>query len=199
MCGRTQDVHEDSIGGNTRQRATSVDLWLASKLLYTRAGPAVQSREPAPSLDDIVITPLLAERWAPARDIVVEHEALVDLIAHAASEPTRLLGRLVDLARHLCHAGSAGVSLLEPAAEPEDGIFRWVAMSGAYKEYAGGTTPQSFSPCGVCLSRGAAQLYRHPARLFTYLSQASPPIVEGLVLPLRSEAGPTGHDLDRVS
>ena len=152
----------------------------------------MQFAKPAPSLDDILITPLLAERSAPPRDIVAEHEALADLIGHAANEPSRLLQHLVDLAVRLCHAGSAGVSLLEPAAESAQGVFRWVAMSGAYREYVGGTTPESFSPCGVCLDRDTAQLYRYPARLFTYLAEASPPIVEGLVLPLRSEAGPLG-------
>ena len=152
----------------------------------------MQSAEPAASLDDILITPLLAERGAPSRDIVAEHEALTDLIGHGATESSRLLQHLVDLAVRLCHAGSAGVSLLEPAAEPGQGLFRWVAMSGAYREYVGGTTPESFSPCGVCLNRGTAQLYRYPERLFTYLAEASPPIVEGLVLPLRSEAGPLG-------
>lgn len=152
----------------------------------------MQSTEPAASLDDIVITPVLAERRAPPRDIVAEHEALTDLIGHAAIDPSRLLPRLVDLAVRLCHAGSAGVSLLEPAAESAQGVFRWVAMAGAYREYVGGTTPESFSPCGVCLDRGSPQLYRYPSRLFTYLAAASPPIVEGLVLPLRSEAGPLG-------
>jgi two-component system CheB/CheR fusion protein len=42
------------------------------------------------------------------------------------------------------------------------------------------------------MTRGTAQLYRYPARLYTYLSEASPPIVEGLVLPLRSASGPLG-------
>ena len=151
----------------------------------------MQFSEPAVLLDDIVITPRLAERSAPPRNILAEHEALTDLIGRAATAPSGLLQRLVDHAVDLCHAGSAGVSLLEPAAE-QDGVFRWVALAGAYRHYVGGTTPQSFSPCGSCLARGTPQLYRYPARLFTYLSEATPPIVEGLVLPLRSEAGPLG-------
>lgn len=148
--------------------------------------------EPPVTLADILITPFLDQRVSPPRDITAEHEALVGLVGQAATEPSRLLSRLVDLAVELCHAGSAGVSLLEPSTEPGRGVFRWVALSGAYREFVGGTTPESFSPCGTCLSRGSPQLYRYPARLYTYLSEASPPIVEGLVLPLRSEAGPLG-------
>ncbi|MEO5821419.1 MAG: ATP-binding protein [Vicinamibacteraceae bacterium] len=144
------------------------------------------------ALDAIVITPTLFERVAPPRDLAVEHGALTDLISQAATQSSQLLAHLVDLAVRLCNAGSAGVSLLEPAAEPGEGVFRWVAMAGAYREYVGGTTPESFSPCGVCLTRGAPQLYHHPARVFTYLAEATPPIVEGLVIPLRSEAGPLG-------
>jgi signal transduction histidine kinase/ActR/RegA family two-component response regulator len=147
--------------------------------------------QPSASLEDIVITPLLTTRAAPPRDIAAEHTALNDLIRHAAICADSLLPRLVELAVQLCDAGSAGVSLLE-RSNTGDGVFRWVAMAGAYREYVGGTTPESFSPCGTCLARGTAQLYHYPARLFTYLSQAAPPIVEGLVLPLQSEGGPLG-------
>ena len=144
------------------------------------------------ALDAVVVTPFLLERAAPRRDIAAEHAALTQLIRQAAVDSSQLLARLVELAVELCDAGSAGVSLLEPAAESGHGVFRWTAMAGAYREYVGGTTPERFSPCGVCLTRGGAQLYRHPARVFTYLAEATPPIVEGLVIPLRSEAGPLG-------
>lgn len=150
---------------------------------------------PAPSatLDDILITPLLAQRAIPARDIVAEHAALTDLIGETAGESPHLLQRLVDLAVELCDAGSAGVSLLESApADTSQGVFRWVAMSGLYHKYEGGTTPEGFSPCGTCLSRGTPQLYREPARLYTYLDEATPPIVEGLVIPLRSRGASLG-------
>ncbi|MBA2301684.1 MAG: GAF domain-containing sensor histidine kinase, partial [Acidobacteria bacterium] len=148
--------------------------------------------EPATSLDDIVRTALLLERHSPPRDIGAEHEALIDLIGQAATAPSLLLQRLVDLAVELCDAGSAGVSLLEPGLQPGKGLFRWVAMAGEYRGYAGRVTPEGFSPCGACLTLGTAQLYLYPARLFTYLAEAAPPIVEGLVIPLRSEAGPLG-------
>jgi signal transduction histidine kinase/CheY-like chemotaxis protein len=143
-------------------------------------------------LDDILITPLLMARPAPSRDVAAELAALTNLIACAATDPAQLLPRVVELAVNLCRAGSAGVSLLEPHTASTEGAFRWVAMAGKYREYVGGSTPEAFSPCGTCLLLGASQLYRYPAKRFTYLSQAHPPIVEGLVLPLRSASGPMG-------
>lgn len=84
-----------------------------------RAESALQIFEPAVSLDDVLQTPLLTRRRAPARDIVAEHRALTDLISSAAIAPIRLLPRLVELGVELCHAGSAGVSLLEPGSGPQ--------------------------------------------------------------------------------
>ena len=138
------------------------------------------------TLDDIIITPALSRRSASRLDPSVELAALKDLVHHFATEPAGLLQRLVEIAVDRCEVGSAGVSLLEPGPRDGEGIFRWVAMAGAYRDYVGGTTPESFSPCGTCLARGAAQLYDRPARLFTYLARTTPEIIEGLVVPLRS-------------
>jgi signal transduction histidine kinase len=55
----------------------------------------------------------------------------------------------------------------------------------------GGTTPRQFSPCGLCLDRDSAILVCRPARLFEYFDAASPPIVEGLIVPLRDARGRT--------
>ena len=142
------------------------------------------------SLDDILITSALYERQPPPSDPALELAALKDLVHQFAVDPGALLQRLVDVALELCGAGTSGVSLLEPGTSPGQGLFRWVALGGAYRQYAGGTTPEAFSPCGVCLQRGTAQLYAYPARVFTYLSAAHPEIVEGLVVPLRSGLDP---------
>jgi len=157
-----------------------------------RASARVSTTDPAASLDAIICTSQLLERVASRRDIPAEHAALMDLVGQFATESALPLQRLVDLAVELCKAGSAGVSLLEPGSAPGNGLFRWAAMAGEYRGYVGGTTPEGSSPCGTCLALGTPQLYRYPARLFTYLSQATPPIVEGLVIPLRSGAGPLG-------
>ena len=102
-----------------------------------------------------------------------------------------MLKNLVAIARNLCQAGTAGVSLLEMTANGEE-IFRWVALAGKLEAYAQGTAPGKFSPCGVCLDRQAPQLYSYPERYFTYFQQIQPPIVEGLVIPLDRANQPLG-------
>ena len=159
------------------------------------------------TLDDIIITPALSHRLSSRLDPSVELAALKDLVHHFTIEPAGLLQRLVEIAVDRCEAGSAGVSLLESGPREGEGIFRWVAMAGAYRPYVGGTTPESFSPCGTCLARGAAQLYDRPARLFTYLAETTPEIIEGLVVPLRSAFKPAvigtiwivSHDVKQIT
>ncbi len=146
---------------------------------------------PGCALGEVLITDQLATRPEPPRDFAAENAAFVELARQMASDPSRLLKCLAELATTLCHAGSAGVSLLEPGT-PGHRLFRWVALSGEYAGYVGGTTPEAFSPCGETLTRKAAQLYAAPARHFTYLGSATPPIVEGLVIPLRGDAGKLG-------
>ncbi|HMB95640.1 MAG TPA: PAS domain S-box protein [Tepidisphaeraceae bacterium] len=136
----------------------------------------------AVSLQTILITNQLRSRSAPAADLQAENIALHALADAMASGPEKSLQALVDSALNLCRAGSAGVSILDEQAD----IFRWVAMSGAYAGYVGGTTPAKFSPCGTCLERNAPQLYDRPARYFSYFQKAAPEIVEGLVIPFRS-------------
>lgn len=145
----------------------------------------------SPTIDDILVTDRLWTRPAAVHDVTAEHAALVELAALVSalsdnrqeSASRSLLARLVALARELCGAGSAGVSLLEMGAA--EAQLRWVALAGAYSSLVGGTVPGDFSPCGECLRRDAIQLYEHPARVFPYLSSVSPPIVECLVVPLR--------------
>lgn len=148
-----------------------------------------------PTIDDILVTEQLWTRPAAVHDVAAEHAALVELatLVSALSDNRResaarsLLARLVALARELCDAGSAGVSLLETRAEtsPAEHEFRWVALAGAYSSFVGEAVPGGFSPCGDCLRRDAIQLYERPARVFTYLSDVSPPVFECLVVPLR--------------
>jgi hypothetical protein len=68
-------------------------------------------------------------------------------------------------------------------------LFRWTALAGEFGPYVGGTTPRHFSPCGLCLDRNTAILISRPARLFEYFNEASAPIVEGLIVPLRDARG----------
>ncbi|MBD3885685.1 PAS domain S-box protein [Phormidium tenue FACHB-886] len=138
---------------------------------------------PYVSLDDILITQALAERSPRTPDLQSETQALHLLARQLAEQSQTMLKTLVTVAKDLCQAGAAGVSLLEVSPNGEE-LFRWAALAGTLANYEGRTTSKSFSPCGVCLDRQAPQLYLYPDRYFTYLQQAKPPIVEGLVIPL---------------
>lgn len=137
------------------------------------------------TLDDILLTEELSRRSPSPPNWQAEVRAMQTLAAQMARNSETLLQSLVDVALELCQAGTAGVSLLETPPEGEE-VFCWNVLAGQLAEFVGGTVPRNFSPCGVCLDRGAPQLYSHPERYFTYL-QAKTPIVEGLVLPLIAE------------
>jgi signal transduction histidine kinase len=88
--------------------------------------------------------------------------------------------------------------------EHGESLFRWTALAGEFAPFIGGTSPRHFSPCGLCLDRDEAILVSRPGRLFEYFNEASAPIIEGLVLPLRDAEGrPVGtiwivaHDEER--
>jgi CheY-like chemotaxis protein len=108
-------------------------------------------------------------------------QALENLARGLATSPRRVLQKLSDAALELCHAHSAGISLLE--AEGERQIFRWHAVSGQWASYLWATMPREFSPCGTVLDRQAAQLMILPERHFTPLLQVSPKVHEVLLIP----------------
>jgi two-component sensor histidine kinase len=134
--------------------------------------------------DDLLVTPLLYRRPARPAHLGAELDAYRELSSLMAVDPRLAIERFVELALELCPAaGSAGLSELttDDAGEP---IFRWTAMSGAFKPYLGGATPRGFSPCGLCLDQHHTILVDRPARIFAYFEDADPAIVEGLIVPL---------------
>lgn len=135
------------------------------------------------TVDDIIATHELDGRPPRSANYLAENRMLRMIGACLGKPPQKILDRLVASARTLCRAGSAGLSLIDKDARGAK-VFRWVAMAGAYREFVGGTTPLDFSPCGTCLDRGTAQLYRNPARYFKYLGGVKPSIFEGLVIPI---------------
>jgi CheY-like chemotaxis protein len=108
-------------------------------------------------------------------------QALANLARELAASPRRVLQKLSDTALELCHAHSAGISLLE--AENGRQIFRWHAVSGQWASYLWTTMPRAFSPCGTVLDRKAAQLMILPERHFTPLLQVTPKVHEALLIP----------------
>jgi len=153
--------------------------------------------------DELLITEALHKRPARQRDLAREIAAINDLARGMVRRPDALQRRFVELALDLCRAGSAGISMLE---EEERGasLFRWTALAGEFAPFIGGTSPRHFSPCGLCIDQDKAILVSRPARLFEYFNEASAPIIEGLVVPLRDAEGrPVGtiwivaHDEER--
>lgn len=152
----------------------------------------MSSEEPKQiGLEDIVITEELYLRSPKTPNLQAENQALHTLARQLAQAPQAMLKTLVSVARELCEAGTAGISLLE-ISNCGKSIYRWVALAGVLEQYEQGTTPGSFSPCGVCLELRAPQLYLYPERYFTYFQQAQPAIVEGLVIPLVIDEQPLG-------
>ncbi len=142
------------------------------------------------SLDDILITENLSSRPQRLPRAASENKALRTLAAVMATAPQELPDTLLNYALELCNADTAGLSLLETTATGEV-IFRWTNLAGLLKGSIGGFTPRNFSPCGVVLDRGSAQLFSHPERLFQYFAAAGVPFVEALVVPLSGD-NPSG-------
>ena len=148
--------------------------------------PSILSPFPNASLEEVVITERLSSRPQRLPRLASENKALRTLATVMANAPEELVDTLLAFALELCNAGTAGLSLLEttPAGEV---IFRWTNLAGVLKGSVGGFTPRDFSPCGVVLDRGSAQLFSHPERRFQYFAAAGVPFVEALVVPLSGE------------
>jgi len=134
-------------------------------------------------VDDVVITSELERRPSRAPDFEAENQALASLAEAMESDPETVLQQLAQVAMNLTNSESAGISLLEPGAV--EGVFRWAATAGAWAPYAGGTMPRGESPCGEVIARESLLLVANPDRAFPALSQADPPIHEGLLAPFQ--------------
>jgi len=105
-----------------------------------------------------------------------------------ASNPSSAQPCVLEIARDLCHADTAGVSLLQ--AERADGMtVRWKLVRGALAAYEGIDTTHTNSPCGLCLDAGATILVSRPARAFAWLEGVHPPMIETLIVPLQDDTG----------
>ncbi len=89
----------------------------------------------------------------------------------------------------LCDAGSAGVSLAETTEEGSQ--FRWIALSGKWARFRGGTMPIDASPCGMVIERNAALLFSNPERHFPE-ANVDPLVCEVLLVPFVLDGKPAG-------
>ncbi len=138
---------------------------------------------PSISLDDVLITTELRRRVSRRSHLGGAASALQELAQQVEKRPADVLPSFVEIARKLCKAGSAGVSVYEP--QPDNaGIFRWHALTGKAAPFGGETTPRDFSPCGICLDKAEAILMDRPGRLYDWLNLPNLPVAEALLVPL---------------
>jgi signal transduction histidine kinase len=151
------------------------------------AKPTFENASPV-SLDAVISTSELTSRPSRPADYQAESAAMIELAQEMVASPDGVLRKLAETALTLCHAGSSGVSLLEP-----DGAhFHWPAITGAWAPHVGGGTPREFGPCGTVLDRNAPQLMRHPERHFRYLAAVTPGIEEALLIPFYNDGKAVG-------
>ena len=112
-----------------------------------------------------------------------ESVALRRLSRLFAEKPEAVLQELVDIAVTLCGADSAGISL----EEPEQGTFRWISVSGSFRQYLGGRTLRNHSPCGTCLDTGRPQLYKVTQPFYDQLGVTADAIMDGILIPWTNE------------
>ena len=106
------------------------------------------------------------------------------LAADPAAAPTCVL----DIARALCQAGTAGLSVLRTDAARQP-TLQWQAVRGALAAYEGIDVSRHVSPCGACLDAGSTLLLSGADAAFGGLKDLRPPIAEELIVPLYDSSG----------
>jgi signal transduction histidine kinase len=80
------------------------------------------------NLDDVIINAEFRNRPSRPPDYKAERDALIVLSQSMADAPQMILRKLVETALHLCHAETAGISLLENHGGEEK--VSWEALAG---------------------------------------------------------------------
>ena len=112
-----------------------------------------------------------------------ETAAIREISRYLAKDPGAAVRHLLDIARHLCGAGSAGLSLLRQDSAAEANL-RWQAVSGALAHHEAIYMPRERSVCGLCLATGIAIVVSRPERVFKRLTETPPLIAKVLIVPL---------------
>jgi two-component sensor histidine kinase len=133
-----------------------------------------------------IATALRGRQGSP--NLRLEAAAWRELAAVLTADPSTALACALDIALALCHAGTAGLSLLKADATTGT-TLRWELVHGALAPYEGLDTPVSSSPCGLCIDADATILVSRPVKAFAWLEDTRPPIFEELIAPLRDSQG----------
>jgi hypothetical protein len=119
------------------------------------------------------------------RDIFQREEGMRRLARVFAERPERILQELVDVAKELCDADSAGISIEESSEHPP--AFRWAATSGKYVPFQNARLPYDFAPCCICLERGEPQHFRVGQAFFDILGVPADLVTDGMLIPWEVE------------
>lgn len=134
-------------------------------------------------LRDLLADPEFRHRKKlPRKEIFAAAEAYRSVARVFADNAEVVLQSLVEAATTFCGADSAGISLEEQDGDGQR-RFRWIAISGSFAPFLGGTTPRFFSPCGTTLDRGRPQLYRVGKTYYDHLGIKADPITDGILMP----------------
>jgi signal transduction histidine kinase/ActR/RegA family two-component response regulator len=147
---------------------------------------AIRAREAG-----VLVTERLALRPARSPDFAAENVALVSLAQALTGPDESFLQFLAELALEVCHAESAGISVLRTAHEGGPS-FDWVAAAGLCEPSRHATSPFEDSACGITVTLNAPQLFSYPQRHFAYLGTLEAEVVEGLVVVIPSGQGAHG-------
>lgn len=139
-------------------------------------------------LADVLITGELARRPA-RRNFAAEARALAALVDELGRAPGAVPEKLTELVLEICHADSAGISILEPGP-PE--VFRWRAVRGHFDRNAHGGIPRQESPSAIAVHRNEVLLFRDSGRYFPRLRALKPRIHESLLAPFACDGRPVG-------
>ena len=143
--------------------------------------------EPPPSiikksaLADILITKELSQRRSRVPNYEAEARALHGIAQTFGASPRAILQKLSDISLSLCHADSAGISILE--TDGPEPLFRWHATSGGFAPFLRGTMPRDASPCGVVREQNQALLFDRAERYFSAIVSLEPRPYEILLTP----------------
>ncbi len=140
------------------------------------------------SLEEVLVTDQLALRPARAPDHAALNRALLSLNREIALHPEHALQRISELACELCHADSAGISVLDEGEQR----FRWQAVAGPLRQHLGQSIPQAACPCNAALASDTPVLLHEPERHFPILHALKPHVNEALLMSWSNRGKPIG-------
>ena len=122
------------------------------------------------------------ERPVTGRDPAIPPMVLQRTTKLLADEPGRVLLALVEAARDMCLADSAGVTL-ERRAEDGTTVFYLAAIAGAYGPFTESVLPQALLPCEFEPGRQGPQRLRVSQQFFAERGMDAPQVTDGILVP----------------